>query len=412
MQDWREWSENTGFMKTIAIVVAAGRGSRANLPGGEVFPKQYRLIAGEPLLRHTLRAFCKHPMIDRVICITHPDDMSLYRRASEGLERLMSPVSGGVTRQKSVLAGLEALAGENPDLVLIHDGARPFATQALISRVIETACSDGGALPAIAVSDTLRRGENEIAGELVKRAGLFASQTPQGFDFKKILASHRRAAQESATQFTDDGEIARWAGMTVKLVEGESGNLKITRPEDFDMAELRLGATQMNRTAQVRTGLGFDVHAFGPGKEIVLCGVKIPHTAGLKGHSDADVGLHALTDALLGAISAGDIGAHFPPSDAQWKGVDSSRFLAHAAKLIAQAKGEIVHVDVTLICQAPKIGPHREAMRKRIAEILELESEQVSVKATTTEKLGFTGRGEGIAAQAVATINLACSASR
>ncbi|MBZ0216628.1 MAG: 2-C-methyl-D-erythritol 2,4-cyclodiphosphate synthase, partial [Fimbriimonadaceae bacterium] len=303
---------------------------------------------------------------------------------------------------ESVLAGLLALKEEKPDRIMIHDGARPFISNGLISRIVDALEDNRAVLPVCPVTDTLRRGANNMAGDLVNREDLFATQTPQGFHFDHILDAHQRAAKQSGTLFTDDGEIARSTGLEVALVDGEMRNVKITHAEDFEMAELRLRATQR----QIRTGQGFDVHAFGPGDSVNLCGIKIPYDAGLKGHSDADVGLHALTDAILGAISAGDIGAHFPPNEQKWKAVDSAIFLQHAAKLVADDGGRIGHVDVTIICEAPKIGPYRDNMRKRIAEILKLELNQVSVKATTTEKLGFAGRKEGIAAQAIATVYL------
>ena len=391
-------------MKTVAMIVAAGRGLRAGNGQSEDLPKQYRDICGEPLLRLTLRAFAEHSQIDAILPVIHQDDAILFQSASIGVGKLLPPVFGGATRQDSVHAGLESLIGDGPETILIHDGARPFVSAKIISDVIETVNAYGAALPATAVTDTLRRGENGIAGGTVERYGLYASQTPQGFAFKPILEAHRRAGRFAEEVFTDDAAIAKWAGMAVPLVEGSADNIKITHPEDFELAELKTRSMRMAEIGLIRTGQGFDVHAFGQGDEVVICGVKIPHSSSLKGHSDADVGLHALTDALLGAICAGDIGTHFPPSDPKWQDADSEMFLSHAASLVTAAGGKINHVDVTIICEAPKIGPHRAAMTARIAEILRLDLNQVNVKATTTEQLGFTGRREGIAAQAVATV--------
>lgn len=382
-------------MKVAALIVAAGRGSRAG-PGA---PKQYRLLAGEPVLRRTLAAFAEHPAISAVQAVIHPEDTEAYEAAAAGLPNLRPAIPGGTTRQASVLAGLEALAGSKaPDLVLIHDGARPFVSHRLISDCLAALASHDGALATLPLTDTIRRGAGGLAGETVPRDGLWRAQTPQGFRFRSILDAHRAAEGQA---FTDDAAVAAMAGIDVALVEGDEDNLKITSAADIERAERML-----MRGGETRTGMGYDVHRFGPGDHVWLCGVKLPHVAGLEGHSDADVGLHALTDAILGAIGAGDIGKHFPPSDPQWKGASSDRFLAHAARLAREAGGHIANVDVTLICEAPKISPHTEAMRGRIAEILGIEVSRVSVKATTTEGLGFTGRREGIAAQAIAALRL------
>ena len=380
--------------KTAALVVAAGRGQRF---GGSL-PKQYATLAGVPLLRHSLRAFAAHPAIAEVRAVIHPDDRALYDAAAEGLD-LTEPVAGGRNRQESVLRGLESLAGAAPAQVLIHDGARPFVSAAVIDRVVAALAQSPGAIAALPVVDTLKQGANgQIAGTR-DRAGLWGAQTPQGFRYAEILAAHRAAAGE---ELTDDAAVAERAGLAVALVEGSRENMKVTSQDDLRAAERWLRGAQ----EETRVGQGFDVHAFGPGDHVTLCGLRIDHDAGLVGHSDADVGLHALTDAILGALGAGDIGSHFPPSDPQWKGAESGRFLAHARDLVAARGGRLLHLDVTLICEAPKIGPHRAAMVARIAGLLDLPAERVSVKATTTEKLGFTGRGEGIAAQAVATIAL------
>lgn len=382
-------------MKVAALIVAAGRGSRAG-PGA---PKQYRLIAGEPVLRRTLAAFSSHKGISCLLTVIHPEDAEAYQAAAKGLGKLLPAVPGGPSRQASVLAGLEALAGtQAPDLVLIHDGARPFVSHRLIDDCIGALASHDGALAALPLTDTIRRSASGLAGETVPRDGLWRAQTPQCFRFRSILDAHRAAA---GSDLTDDAAVAAMAGIDVALVPGDEDNFKITSAQDIERAERML-----MRGGETRTGMGYDVHRFGPGDHVWLCGVKVPHVAGLEGHSDADVGLHALTDALLGAIGAGDIGKHFPPSDPQWKGASSDRFLAHAAKLVREMDGAISNVDVTLICEAPKISPHTEAMRQSIADILGIDMTRVSVKATTTEGLGFTGRREGIAAQAIATLRL------
>jgi 2-C-methyl-D-erythritol 4-phosphate cytidylyltransferase/2-C-methyl-D-erythritol 2,4-cyclodiphosphate synthase len=377
---------------TIALVLAAGKGTR--LPGA--VPKQYRDLGGEPVLRRTLRAFAGHARVDAVRVVYDPADADLYAAAARGLP-LLDPVAGGRERQDSVRRGLESLEALKPKRVLIHDGARPFASVDLIDRMIAALDDSQAAIAAIPVTDTLWREADKAADTLVPRDKLWRAQTPQAFRYADILAAHR-AAEGSA--LTDDAAVARHAGMKVSLVMASDANFKITTEEDLARASREF------LRGDIRNGTGFDVHKFGPGDGVWLCGVKVPHDAGLDGHSDADVGLHALTDALLGAICEADIGAHFPPSDPQWRGAASDRFLAHAAKLVRARGGEIRHVDVTLICERPKVGPHRDAMRARIAEILAIEISRVSVKATTTEGLGFTGRREGIAAQAAATVAL------
>jgi len=377
----------------IALVVAAGRGARF---GGTV-PKQYRRLGGRPLIRHSLEAFRRHPGILAVRAVIHPDDHPLYDEAVEGLE-LLEPCHGGKERQDSVRLGLESLSALAPERVLIHDAARPFIDQATIGRVIAALDDVPAAIAAVPVSDTLKRGSDGRVLGTLERSGLWRAQTPQGFRFVAILGAHRAAAGEA---LTDDAAVAERAGLAVKLVPASEENFKVTTEEDFRRAERLLASVSEQRVAT-----GFDVHRFGPGDKVMLCGLAIPHSQGLVGHSDADVGLHALTDALLGTISAGDIGSHFPPSDAQWKGAPSARFLSHAAALVAARGAAIVNVDVTIICERPKIGPHRAAMAARLAEILGIAVERVSVKATTTDRLGFTGRGEGISAQAIATVRL------
>ena len=382
-------------MNSTALIVAAGRGHRLGGP----LPKQYLPLGGRPLLAYSVAALARHPGIGAVRVAIHPDHRHLYDDAVAGLD-VLPPVHGGATRQESARLGLESLVEINPDKVLIHDGARPFVNAALIDRTLVALDSAPGAIPALPLSDTLKRADDggRIA-ETLSRGGLWRAQTPQGFRFPDILAAHRAASGED---LTDDAAVAERAGLPVALVEGNEDNLKITTAQDFKRAEHLL----MSELGDVRVGSGFDVHRFGPGEHVMLCGVAVPHDRGLAGHSDADVGLHALADAILGAIGAGDIGEHFPPEDPQWANAPSATFLRRAASLVANARGQISHVDVTLICERPKIGPHRAAMVARIAEILGLAPERVSVKAKTTERLGFTGRGEGIAAQATATVRL------
>jgi 2-C-methyl-D-erythritol 4-phosphate cytidylyltransferase / 2-C-methyl-D-erythritol 2,4-cyclodiphosphate synthase len=359
-----------------------------------------------PMIARAIGAFASHPGIDDILVVIHPDDAALYEDASRAFaERLRKAVAGGATRQDSVRAGLEALAGEAPGSVLIHDAARPFADQPLITRIIRSLDAHAGALPCLPVTDTLKRGSQGRVTGTVDRDQLWRAQTPQGFHFDAILAAHRAAAQEPRRDFTDDAGVAEWFGLDVALVEGSEQNRKITTAEDLRIAD-QLLRPQHAQAAKIRVASGYDVHAFGPGSAVMLCGVSIPHAKKLVGHSDADVGLHALTDALLGTIAEGDIGVHFPPSDARWRGVASEIFLKHAAAKVKERGGVIVHVDVTLLCEAPRIGPYREAMRARIAEMLGLEMTQVSIKATTNEGLGSIGRGEGIAAMATATVSL------
>lgn len=378
-------------MSIAALIVAAGRGSRA----GAGAPKQYRALGGEPVLRHTLRTFSSHPAIDHVLTVIHPDDRDAYEAAAADFPKLVSPCFGGETRQASVRLGLETLQTLKPRYVLIHDAARPFVSALLIDRVIEALASHAGALPSLPVVDTLRRTNAGIAGEIIPREDLMRAQTPQGFHFEPILQAHRKLQDR---QVTDDVALATETGLQVAAIAGDEDNFKITTMDDLIRAERLL------TFSEIRTGMGYDVHRFGPGDHVMLGGIPIPHEKGLAGHSDADVGLHALTDAILGALGQGDIGVHFPPSDPQWKGVSSDIFLRHAAMLARKAGARLSHADLTFICERPKIGPHAQAMRQRIAEILGVEVERVSVKATTTEGLGFTGRGEGIAAQAVATL--------
>jgi 2-C-methyl-D-erythritol 4-phosphate cytidylyltransferase/2-C-methyl-D-erythritol 2,4-cyclodiphosphate synthase len=377
-----------------ALVVAAGRGSRF----GGALPKQYLSLDGVSLLRHAVAAFAEHPRVADVLVAIRPEDRELFDCAVAGLG-VMAPVAGGPTRQDSVRLGLEALTGCRPEQVLIHDGARPFPDSGLIDRVIAGLDEAPAAIPCLPLRDTIKRAEDGVIRATIDRSGLWRAQTPQGFHFEAILAAHRAAA---GCQLTDDSAVAEAAGLAPVLVAGSEDNLKVTTAEDLAIAERLIAARQ----GDVRVGQGFDVHAFAPGDQVRICGIEIPHDASLAGHSDADVGLHALTDAVLGAIGAGDIGMHFPPTDERWRGATSSIFLQHAAKLVREKGGSIVHCDLTIICERPKIGPHREAMRMKIAEILDIDVARISVKATTTEGLGFTGRREGIAAQAIATVRL------
>ena len=379
---------------TCALVVAAGRGSRF---GGEL-PKQYLGLGGSTILRHAVSAFAAHPQVDGVLVVIRPEDRAIFDDALAGLP-VLPPVAGGPERQDSVRLGLEALAERKPARVLIHDGARPFPDQALIDRVIDGLDRAPAAIPALPLGDTIKRVEEGFIRETIDRSRLWRAQTPQGFHFDAILAAHRAAV---GRVLTDDAAVAEVAGLAPLIVAGSEDNLKVTTADDLAAAERLLAARQ----SDVRVGQGFDVHPFGPGDHVMACGVAIPHEVAPIGHSDADVGLHALTDAVLGAIGAGDIGMHFPPSDPRWRGASSDRFLAYAAALVRERGGAIAAVDVTIICERPKIAPHRDRMIERVAEILEISPGRVSVKATTTEKLGFTGRGEGIAAQAVATVRL------
>ena len=384
---------------TVALIVAAGRGERAQ-PTPEssaALPKQFWRLGAKPVLRWAAEAFRGHRAVSQVLVVIREADRQTYESAVSGLD-LLPPVVGGTTRQESVRNGLEALAAVSPDRVLIHDAARPLVSPAVIGRVVDVLARADGAAPMLAMTDTLRR-KTAAGFALVPRDDLLRAQTPQGFRFDAILAAHRKFAHENAT---DDFALAQSAGLSLATVEGDPLNLKLTTPEDFALAE-RLAASTLS---DVRTGTGFDVHRFVEGDHLWLCGVKIPHEFGLEGHSDADAGLHALTDALLGALADGDIGAHFPPTDERWRGAPSHLFLSHAASLLRERGGVIAHVDVTLICERPKVSPYRDAMRGSISQILGIDRARVSVKATTTEGLGFTGRREGIAAQAVATIRL------
>lgn len=382
--------------RCAVLILAGGSGSRV----GADIPKQYLTIGGVPIIRRTVEIFLSHPAVDTVRVVIGVADAELCKSALAGLD-IPDPVPGGATRQESGRRGLEALENENPDLVLIHDAARPFVDHATLDRVLAALDDAAAVLPAVPVADTLKRGTGSppVVAATFDRRDIWRAQTPQGFRFAEILSAHRAAAGH---EMTDDTAIAEHAGLAVSLVHGNEDNFKITTQEDLERAERMTQAM----TGETRIGNGFDVHAFGEGNAVILCGIEIPHERALEGHSDADVALHAITDALLGAIAEGDIGSHFPPSDPQWRGAPSRVFLEHAAGLIAEKGGTIGNIDLTIICEAPKVGPHRDAMRHALSEILDIGTDRISVKATTTEKLGFTGRGEGIAAQAAVTVRL------
>lgn len=389
-------------MKIAALIVAAGRGTRA---GGEV-PKQYATVGGAPVLHHTLLAFLSHNAISDVQVVIHADDPPMYQECVPvGATKLWPPVSGGATRQASVRAGLEALSALKPDLVLIHDAARPFIKATTITDVIQALFANDGAIAAVPLADTLKRANpNGSIAQTIERTGLWRAQTPQGFKFPLILKAHRAAATEGRHDFTDDAAIAEWAGLPVALVEDSNENVKITTAADLAAADRKLSGERAEPAVEWRTGTGFDVHTFTDGDHVWLGGVKIAHTHKLEGHSDADVVLHALTDAVLGAIGEADIGQHFPPSDPQWKGAASKLFLAHAAKLARQGRWTVSNVDITVLAEAPKVGPHHLAMKAVIAEALGITPDRVGIKATTMEGMGFVGRREGIAAMASAMV--------
>jgi 2-C-methyl-D-erythritol 4-phosphate cytidylyltransferase / 2-C-methyl-D-erythritol 2,4-cyclodiphosphate synthase len=387
------------------IVVAAGRGSRA----GAGLPKQYRSLAGRPLLAHTLAALMRAAPGAKLLPVIHKDDLELFRSkvlqfGALKAKSLIAPVFGGGTRQESVHAGLEALAVDNPPkIVLIHDAARLFVSDTLVERAVAAARAYGAAVPGMLLTDTIKEVDTEgLVVATPPRSQLRAVQTPQAFRFDMILAAHRNAAKSGTRNLSDDAAVAEWAGHHVHVFLGDPANMKVTNTEDLVVAETRL----IRELADIRIGQGYDVHAFGPGDHVWLGGLKIPHDHGLVGHSDADVLSHAITDALLGALAEGDIGSHFPPSDPQWRGAASRIFLAAAAAKVRARGGVIAHIDATLACERPKIGPHRDAIRASIAEIVEIPIDRVAIKATTTERLGFTGREEGMASLAIATVRL------
>ena len=392
--------------RTHVLVVAAGRGSRA----GTGLPKQYRDLAGRPVLARTLDAFLRDRAFASVVTVIHPDDDALYAAAVAGVAGLGAPVMGGATRQDSVRAGLDALAARGAladDVVLVHDGARPFTSPALVDRAVVAAARFGAAVPGCPVFDTVKAVDaNDRITGTPDRSGLRAVQTPQAFGFGLIRDAHARAAAEGRHDLTDDAAVAEFAGHAVTVFEGDPGNIKITTTADLAAAERRLQTALLD----IRTGQGFDVHSFVEGDHVWLGGVRIPHSHKLSGHSDADVVLHALTDALLATIGDGDIGSHFPPSDMQWKGASSDRFLRHAVERVRARGGVIANINATIVCEAPRIGPHRDAMQKRIAEIAGIAPDRVGVTAGTSEQMGFTGRREGIVAWGLATVRLPLAA--
>ncbi|WEK06764.1 MAG: bifunctional 2-C-methyl-D-erythritol 4-phosphate cytidylyltransferase/2-C-methyl-D-erythritol 2,4-cyclodiphosphate synthase [Candidatus Devosia phytovorans] len=389
--------------KSIAvIVVAAGKGERAGRDG-VADPKQYRAVGGVPVLTRTIRAFLELPQVSYVLPVIHAEHAERFAGLELSDDRLLAPIIGAATRQASVLEGLKALAPKRPDLVLIQDAARPFATPQLISDVIAALEQFDGALPALPVTDTIKRAlDGRQVATTEDRSQLFAAQTPQGFRFGQIFSAHMRASTVRRI-FTDDSEIAEWAGLRVGMVMGDRDNIKITHPEDFSRAERILAG---DIAMETRVGTGFDVHPFEPGDGVWLCGVKIPHEKKLQGHSDADVALHALTDAILGAIGEGDIGIHFPPSDMQWRGAASVVFLKHAGRLLAERGGRVVNLDVTIVAEAPRIASHVPAMREVIGTALGIATSRIAIKATTSEQLGFVGREEGIVAMASASVEV------
>ena len=388
-------------MKIGIVIVAAGRGERAGSP--EEGPKQYRIIGGKPVIEHTLSTFLNWPHAAAITVVAHADDAELLAPVLKNIsaEDRITVVTGGATRQQSVLAGLQSLNGHDITHVMIHDAVRPFIDAALLDRVGQSMTSGAtGVLPAMPVTDTLKRGEAGLVADTVSRQNLYAAQTPQSFVYEDILNAHMEAASSGRIDFTDDASIAEWAGLAVTLVEGSVDNVKLTLKRDIAMADEKLSSS----FPDVRTGNGYDVHQLEPGDGVTLCGIFIPHDQRLKGHSDADVALHALTDALLATCGAGDIGDHFPPSDPQWKGAASRIFLEHAANVVRGNGGTIMNADVSLIAEAPRIGPHRQAMREMLSETLDISLDRCSVKATTNETIGFVGRREGIAAIATATV--------
>ncbi|MBK0397962.1 bifunctional 2-C-methyl-D-erythritol 4-phosphate cytidylyltransferase/2-C-methyl-D-erythritol 2,4-cyclodiphosphate synthase [Limibaculum sp. M0105] len=389
-------------MRAGAIIVAAGRGLRL---GGPV-PKQYQAIAGEAVLARTIRAALACPELSSVTVAIHPDFAEHYRRAVAAIDdaRLSLPVHGGAERADTVRLALESLEDAAPEVVLIHDAARPFASPGLWSALVAATSGGAGAIAAEPVVDALWRQDGECADVPVPRAGLWRAQTPQAFPFAPLLAAHRAAAASDAPPALDDAEVFRRAGGIVRLVPGEPDNFKITTAADLARAGRMVAARETEM--DIRIGHGFDVHRFCDGDHVTLCGVQIPHTRGLLGHSDADVGLHALADAIYGALAEGDIGTHFPPSDPKWKGAPSHIFLSHAAERVRARGGRITNVDVTLLAERPKIGPHAAEMRATVGRLLRIGADRVGIKATTMERMGFVGREEGMAAIATATVIL------
>ena len=381
------------------LILSGGSGVRFSTR----IPKQYFRLGNKTIIRHAIDAFLEHPGIDAIRVVRRPQDKLLYEESVAGIS-ILDPTDGGKTRQDSVRLGLESLKDIKPKWVLIHDAARPFPNESLITRALNGLTKSHAVVPGLPLLDTIKELEDDrkTIKKTVNRKKLWRAQTPQAFHYKTILNAHRKTSQE---EMTDDAAVAEKAGIPVTIVDGHNENIKITTQKDIQQAKKMLNFPD----SLTRVGNGFDAHRFGPGNHVVLCGIKINHEQGLEGHSDADVPMHALTDAILGAISAGDIGSHFPPSDKKWQDAPSHQFLRHATKLVQDLKGKILNVDITIICESPKISPHREAMQKKISEIIEIPVSSVSVKATTTEQLGFTGRREGIVAQAITSISIPAS---
>ena len=381
------------------LILSGGSGDRFSAK----IPKQYFKLGDKTIIRHAIDAFLEHPGIDVIRVVRRPQDKNLYEESVTGIS-ILGPTDGGKTRQESVRLGLESLQDIKPKWVLIHDAARPFPNKNLITRALSGLTTSHAVVPGLPLLDTIKELEDDrkTIKKTIDRKKLWRAQTPQAFHYKTILNAHRTTIQE---EVTDDAALAEKNGITVTIVDGDNDNIKITTPEDIEQAKKMLNFSD----TVTHVGTGFDAHRFGPGNHVLLCGIKINHEQGLEGHSDADVPMHALTDAILGAISAGDIGSHFPPSDEKWRGAPSDHFLRHATKLVENLKGKILNVDVTIICESPKISPHRESMQKNISEVIGISLSSVSVKATTTEQLGFTGRREGIVAQAITSILLPIS---
>lgn len=388
-------------MTVAAVIVAAGSGLRA---GGEK-PKQYQVIGGKPLIWWTIHAFTGHPGVSHVQVVIGEDHDEMFAEATVGLA-MLPPVKGGATRQESCRLGLEALVPHGPDKVMIHDAARPFASQDLISHVIAWLDRYPAVLPGLPVTETLKKAPGGIVQETIDRTAIWTAQTPQGFHFGSILDAHREAAHLALHTLTDDAAVAERAGVKVTMIPGRIENRKVTTAEDIEQADRIMATRSLAQLPDVRVGQGFDIHPFAEGTAVTLCGVRIPHGRRLAGHSDADAAMHALTDAILGAIGEGDIGTHFPPSDPQWKGASSSIFLRKAVDLVAALGGMVANVDISIIAEAPRISPHLAAMRESLSATLGIAGNRIAIKATTAEKLGSLGRGEGIAALAVATVRL------
>jgi 2-C-methyl-D-erythritol 4-phosphate cytidylyltransferase/2-C-methyl-D-erythritol 2,4-cyclodiphosphate synthase len=389
-------------MSVVAVIVAGGSGLRAG--GG--LPKQYQLVGGKPVLRWTLEVFLSHPLVSKVQTVIGLGHESLFASATEGLSSLLKPVVGGGSRQDSCRSGIEACLNFDPQKILIHDAARPFLSQDLISNIIRELDHASAVIPGLPVADTMKYAPSGMIERTVDRASLWFVQTPQGFHYDKILAAHLKAKNDGQLSFTDDAAVAEYAGMRVQIVAGEQKNRKLTTAHDIDEADREHSTGRFENLPDVRMGQGIDFHVFEKGNAVTLCGVKIPHTHKLKGHSDADVALHAITDAILGAIGEVDIGQHFPPSDKQWKGAPSSIFVAKAMELLAVRGGMLANVDLTILAEAPRIGPHLVAMKESLRDMLGIAVDRIAIKATTTEKMGAIGRKEGMSASAIATVRL------